>query len=63
MRDLQYQLRMGEPLMPGAHLDAAIMDEQRRLFVPVCRGLMMRELMKDAGGLGATMKIAKRKLN
>lgn len=63
MRDPTYQLRIGEPLMPSAHLDAAITDEQCQLFVLAWRDLTMHELMKDAGGLGATMKIAKRKLN
>jgi hypothetical protein len=63
MRDPTYQLQIEEPLMPSAHLDAAITDEQCQLFVLAWRDLTMHELMKDVGGLGATMKIAKRKLN
>lgn len=49
---------------PSAHLDLSISNSQRDIILkPLTRDLTMRELMKDAGGQGATMKIAKRKLN
>jgi hypothetical protein len=55
MRDPQHKRQSGEPLEPSTFLDLAISDVNVPLF--------SQELMKDAGGDGATMKIAKRKLN
>jgi hypothetical protein len=49
---------------PSSHLDLSISNSQHDIILkPLTRDLTMRELMKDAGGQGATMKIAKRKLN
>jgi hypothetical protein len=49
---------------PSAHLDLAISDSQHDIILKASkRDLTMRELMKDAGGQGATLKIVKRKLN
>jgi hypothetical protein len=49
---------------PLAHLDLALSDLQHDLILKASkRGLTMRELMKDAGEQGATLKIAKRRLN
>ena len=49
---------------PSSHLDLAISDSQYNIILKASnRDLTMRELMKDAGGQGATLKIAKRKLN
>jgi hypothetical protein len=50
---------------PSAHLDLTISDSQHDIILKASkRDLTMRELMKDAGGQGATMtKIAKPKLD
>jgi len=49
---------------PSSHLDLAISDSQYDIILRASnRDLTMRELMKDAGGQGATLKIAKRKIN
>jgi hypothetical protein len=49
---------------PSAHLDLAISDSQHDIILKASnRDLTMRELIKDAGGQGATMKIVKCKLN
>jgi hypothetical protein len=64
MRDPQHERRAGEPLEPSTFLDLAISEVQLALVLtPSSRDVTMRELMKDAGGDGATMKIPKRKLN
>jgi hypothetical protein len=49
---------------PLAHLNLTISDSQHDVILKASNmDLTMRELMKDAGGQGATLKIAKRKLN
>jgi len=47
----------------SSHLDLAISDSQYDIILRASnRDLTMRELMKDAGGQGATLKIAKCKI-
>jgi hypothetical protein len=49
---------------PSSHLDLALSDSQYNIILKASnRNLTMHELMKDAGGQGATLKIAKHKLN
>ncbi|KAJ1449690.1 hypothetical protein M885DRAFT_590330 [Pelagophyceae sp. CCMP2097] len=46
-----------------SRLDLAISDVQKTVFEPMPYDLTCLELMKDAGGAGATLKLAKRKLD
>ena len=50
-------------LEPSAYLDVEISKDQRKILNPTARDMSIREIMKDAGGLGATKKFAKRKLD
>ena len=49
--------------LPSAYLDLAISNDQKRILNPTQRDFTIREIMKDAGGLGATKKLAKRKMD
>ena len=53
----------GERLEPSEHLDLAISDEQDKLLNLTDRDMAEREILKDAGGAGAQMKLAQRKLD
>ena len=44
-------------------LDLAMTDDQKKILNPTAQDLTCREIMKDAGGAGATQKLAKRKLD
>ena len=48
---------------PSAHLDLEMSKKQKEILNPSAQDLTMREIMKDAGGDGAKMKHAKRKLD
>ena len=48
---------------PSSYLCCEMTDTQRKLLAPSVEDLTMREIMKDAGGEGATLKLAKRKLD
>ena len=48
-------------LAPSAWLDIEVSKDQQDILNPSFRDLTIREIMKDAGGLGATKKFAKRK--
>jgi hypothetical protein len=62
--DPKTKMEEGVTVEPSAHLDLSISSDQRKIILqPTTRYHTMRELMKDAGGQGATMKIAQRKLN
>ena len=48
---------------PSAYLDLEITGDQCRIMDPTPEDLTMREILKDAGGDGATKKMAARKLD
>jgi hypothetical protein len=48
---------------PEGRLGLEISDAQKKIIAPTEQDLTCRELMKDAGGDGATLKLAKRKLD
>ena len=50
----------GERLEPSEYLDLAISDVQDELLNLTDRDMAEREILKDAGGAGAQMKLAKR---
>ena len=50
-------------LEPSAYLDIEISKDQRDILNPTASDMTIREIMKDAGGRGATKKFAKRKLD
>ena len=53
----------GERLEPSEHLDLAMSDVQDKLLNLTDRDMAEREILKDAGGAGAQMKLAQRKLD
>ena len=53
----------GTRLAPSACLDVEMAAVQQTILDPLPQDLTCRELMKDAGGDGATTKLAKRKLD
>jgi hypothetical protein len=48
---------------PEGRLGLEISVAQKKIIAPTAQDLTCRELMKDAGGDGATLKLAKRKLD
>jgi hypothetical protein len=48
---------------PSPFLDCAVSKEQRMMMAPTPSDLSRREIMKAAGGTGASQKLAKRKLD
>jgi hypothetical protein len=50
-------------ITPSAYLDVEMSTDQKRILNPSAQDLTMRELMKDAGGDGASLKLGKRKLD
>jgi hypothetical protein len=56
-------LPKGEVLEPSAALDVEMTEDQKKIVAPSAEDWTCRELLKDAGGHGATMKLAKRKLD
>jgi hypothetical protein len=48
---------------PSAALNVEMTADQTKIFAPTPQDLASRELMKDAGGEGATLRLAKRKLD
>jgi hypothetical protein len=66
--DHMVKLRMRsskQPFLPSVHLDVHVYKNtgQHILFNPTLLDLLVRELMKDAGGVGATLRTAQRKLD
>ena len=59
---LQFRTRFADdPATPS--LDVEMTDDQRRIIAPTDQDLTVRAILKDAGGAGATKKLARRKLN
>jgi hypothetical protein len=59
---LQFRTRFADdPATPS--LDVEMTDDQRRIIAPTAQDLTVRAILKDAGGAGATKKLARRKLN
>jgi len=48
---------------PPKYLDVAMTAEQKVIVAPTMADLMVGQILKDAGGDGATKKLAQRKLN
>ena len=48
---------------PEARLGLEISDAQKKILLPSAQDLTCRELLRDAGGDGATTKLAKRNLD
>eukprot|EP00978_Attheya_sp_CCMP212_P031727 scaffold120920_cov35-Attheya_sp.AAC.1 len=64
LRDPKSKTEDDTAVKPSAYLDLSISSDQLKIIMqPRARDITMRELMRDAGGNGATMKIAKRKLS
>jgi hypothetical protein len=55
--------RSGQRLQPSVYLDVAMTDDQQMLLDPTPEDLLIRNVLIDAGGDGATKKLAKRKLD
>lgn len=53
----------GPKLSVSNYLDVEVSVDQEKILNPSAQELTMRDLMKDAGGDGATMKMAKRRLD
>ena len=53
----------GDIFEPVDRLDLEITDVQKKILNPTAQDLTCREIMRDAGGSGATQKLAKRKLD
>ena len=67
---LKFLRRTNEPkrcschaFLPSEYLDLEISDDQKKLMNPTQRDFTIREIMKDAGGLGAVKRMAKRKMD
>lgn len=65
LRDPKSKSKDGNTVVePSSHLALCVSDHQREILLKSSmREITMRELMKNAGGQGATLKIAKQKLN
>jgi hypothetical protein len=66
--DHMVKLRMRsskEPILPSTHLDVHVCKNkgQHVIFNPTLLDLSVRELMKDAGGEGATLRTSQRTLD
>jgi hypothetical protein len=48
---------------PSTFLEVEMTEEQAAIFAPAIQGLSAQSILKDAGGAGATKKLARRKLN
>jgi len=55
--------RCGSRLRPSDYLDVHMYQEQHVILDPSIEDLTSREILKDAGGEGATKKLARRKLD
>ena len=52
-----------EKLEPSAYLDVVMTADQQMLMNPKPHDLTVRAILRDAGGVGASLKLAKRKLD
>ena len=58
-----FRARHGGTERPSQFLDVKMTDDQARILAPTLQDLSVQAILKDAGGEGATKKLAKRKLN
>ena len=58
-----FRARHGGTERPSQFLDVEMTDDQARILAPTMQDLSVQAILKDAGGEGATKKLAKRKLN
>ena len=58
-----FRARHGGTERPSQFLDAEMTDDQARILAPTMQDLSVQAILKDAGGEGATKKLAQRKLN
>ena len=59
---VEFRMRFhDEPTTPS--IDVEMTDDQRQIIAPKAQDLTVRAILKDAGGAGATKKLARRKLN
>ena len=58
-----FRARHSSQARPSQCLDVEMTDDQTTILAPTMQDLSVRAILKDAGGSGATKKLAQRKLN
>ena len=58
-----FRARQGGDKRPSPSLAVDMTDDQVEILAPTMQDLSVQAILKDAGGSGATKKLAKRKLN
>lgn len=60
---VQFRMRQSSDWKPSAALNVEMTKDQEKIIAPTSQDLSIGSILKDAGGEGATKKLAKRKLN
>jgi hypothetical protein len=60
---VEFRAHHSSQAMPSPSLDAEMTKDQLKILEPTIQDLSVRAILRDAGGEGATKKLAQRKLN